>query len=66
MRHIELQFDEKLEYSPGDILVVAPRNLPEDVQEFIDFFGWQNIADKSFRLRTVNAGKLYLLDYVTL
>lgn len=46
--------------------MVAPRNLPEDVQEFIDFFGWQNIADKSFRLRTVNAGKLYLLDYVTL
>lgn len=36
-------------YNPGDVLSVRPQNLAEDVDKFIDFFGWKDdLVDKPF------------------
>ena len=39
-------------YNAGDVFVIKPQNLPEDVQEVIDYFGWGEIADRPFTLET--------------
>ncbi|KAH8681561.1 hypothetical protein BX600DRAFT_505233 [Xylariales sp. PMI_506] len=40
---------EKLEYLPGDVVVIYPKNFPEDVQGLIDRMGWNDVADEPFK-----------------
>lgn len=44
-------------YNAGDVMVVRPCNLPDEVQEVINFFHWEAIADKPFRLVPTREGK---------
>ncbi|KAJ3039125.1 NADPH-dependent diflavin oxidoreductase 1 [Rhizophlyctis rosea] len=41
---------EEISYSPGDVMNIRPCNLPDEVQEVINYFGWQDIADRYFNL----------------
>ncbi|KAG0341347.1 NADPH-dependent diflavin oxidoreductase 1 [Podila humilis] len=47
VRHIELLIEDPLfpGYHPGDVLSMRPRNLAEDVNEFLEYNGWTDIAD---------------------
>ncbi|KAI0391060.1 riboflavin synthase domain-like protein [Xylariaceae sp. FL0594] len=38
----------RLDYSPGDVAVIYPKNFPQDVQALIDLMGWGDVADKPF------------------
>ncbi|KAJ3171496.1 NADPH-dependent diflavin oxidoreductase 1 [Geranomyces variabilis] len=54
VRHFELALDPSLplpSHHPGDILVVHPQNLPDEVARVIEHFGWTDIADTPFTLR---------------
>jgi sulfite reductase alpha subunit-like flavoprotein len=44
-------------YEPGDVLVVRPKNIPEEVDEFIKMMGWEESADKAFKLIPKYEGK---------
>ncbi|KAG9305831.1 hypothetical protein G9A89_006242 [Geosiphon pyriformis] len=51
VRHIELRCeDAALMYKPGDVVVVRPKNLKEEVDEFVKMMEWSSIADDPFIL----------------
>ncbi|CAG8457692.1 10979_t:CDS:10 [Ambispora gerdemannii] len=58
VRHMELEFDIDdvnvndlaLNYKPGDVVVIRPKNLSEEVEEFIQMMDWVDIADDAFTL----------------
>ncbi|KAI5917115.1 riboflavin synthase domain-like protein [Camillea tinctor] len=43
---------ERFIYVPGDVVVLYPKNFPEDVQALIDLMGWGDVADKPFEHRS--------------
>ncbi|KAF9360965.1 NADPH-dependent diflavin oxidoreductase 1 [Mortierella sp. NVP85] len=47
VRHIELLIKDPTfpGYHPGDVLNMRPRNLENDVNEFLEYNGWTSIAD---------------------
>lgn len=45
VRDIVLEFDERVQWSPGDIAVLHPHTHPDDVKTLLDRFGWTEIAD---------------------
>ncbi|CEG83510.1 hypothetical protein RMATCC62417_17416 [Rhizopus microsporus] len=49
VRHIELASDQ-LAYQPGDIAVIMPQNLREEVDVFLDLMGWSEYADQTIRI----------------
>jgi len=51
-------------YSPGDVVMIQPRNHPDNVEEFIDFL--QLNADKTFILQQNDPGRqefIYIESY---
>ncbi|KAJ7220021.1 hypothetical protein GGX14DRAFT_432806 [Mycena pura] len=50
VRHLEFDFDEDIQYSPGDVAVIRPLASPSDVESFLDRMGWLDIADTPFRI----------------
>lgn len=53
VRHFDLDFEEDLEYSPGDIAVIEPEASAEDVDAFLACVGWIDEADKPFAVEHV-------------
>ncbi|KAJ3396112.1 NADPH-dependent diflavin oxidoreductase 1 [Lobulomyces angularis] len=52
VRTIEFKLpNEAPTYKPGDVMLLTPENLPDDVDEFIKFFNWEGIADKTFIIK---------------
>ncbi|ORE04617.1 riboflavin synthase domain-like protein [Rhizopus microsporus var. microsporus] len=49
VRHIELASDQ-LAYQPGDIAVIMPQNLREEVDMFLGLMGWSEYADQMIRI----------------
>ncbi|KAF1803033.1 hypothetical protein FB192DRAFT_1366124 [Mucor lusitanicus] len=50
VRHIELACtDQDFKYEPGDIAVITPQNLVQDVDLFFEQLGWTEHADKLIR-----------------
>lgn len=39
----------KVDYGPGDILTIYPKNFPEDVNEVLTVMGWKEQADKPMK-----------------
>ncbi|KAI0132236.1 hypothetical protein BJ170DRAFT_236897 [Xylariales sp. AK1849] len=37
-----------LDYKPGDVVVLYPKNFPDDVQTLIDRMEWNDVADEPF------------------
>ncbi|KAJ7178852.1 hypothetical protein C8R43DRAFT_472390 [Mycena crocata] len=50
VRHLEFEFDHEIQYSPGDVAVVRPLALPTEVEAFLSYMGWLDIADTQFRI----------------
>ncbi|KAJ6460363.1 hypothetical protein C8R47DRAFT_1161017 [Mycena vitilis] len=50
VRHLEFDFEDELRFSPGDVAVVRPLALSNDVESFLTYMGWLHIADGSFRI----------------
>ncbi|KAI8339167.1 hypothetical protein BC941DRAFT_422326 [Chlamydoabsidia padenii] len=47
VRHIVLTNESPaFSYSPGDIAVITPQNLPEDVDAFLEQMHWSDLANK--------------------
>ena len=44
-------------YEAGDILVVYPRNPSDKVQKVLDFFAWNDVADKLYKFSVNEAMK---------
>lgn len=50
VRHIQLTCtDQDFSYEPGDIAVITPQNLVQDVDLFFEQLGWTEHADKLIR-----------------
>lgn len=49
VRHIVLAGMSTVEYDPGDVLTIYPKNYSEDVDKFLDMMEWKDIADKSLK-----------------
>ncbi|TDL14869.1 riboflavin synthase domain-like protein [Rickenella mellea] len=50
VRHIDFQFDQDIQYAPGDVAVIQPLASPQDVESFLTIMGWGNIADETFTI----------------
>ncbi|KAF9074458.1 hypothetical protein BDP27DRAFT_1474135 [Rhodocollybia butyracea] len=51
VRHIELDFEDDIEYFPGDVAVVHPITDIDDVESFLSFMGWANTADNLLEIK---------------
>ncbi|KAI0598341.1 riboflavin synthase domain-like protein [Biscogniauxia sp. FL1348] len=52
---------EEFLYVPGDVIVLYPKNFPEDVQALIDLMGWNDVADQPFEHRSTDYHGIYSL-----
>ncbi|TPX56296.1 hypothetical protein PhCBS80983_g04625 [Powellomyces hirtus] len=50
VRHFEFTVDQPT-HNAGDIMVVFPHNLPDEIALVIAHFGWTDVADKPFTLK---------------
>lgn len=50
VRLLDLRIKDKVQYGPGAVAVLYPKNFPEDVQSFIDLMKWQDVADRPLSL----------------
>ncbi|KFX90261.1 hypothetical protein V490_06548, partial [Pseudogymnoascus sp. VKM F-3557] len=46
VRHLSLEFKGNVQYQPGDVLTIYPKNFPADVDSLIKLQNWTSIADK--------------------
>jgi sulfite reductase alpha subunit-like flavoprotein len=47
VRHLVFELPVDLDYGPGDVLIVQPKNFPEDVDQIISLMDWTRDADRS-------------------
>lgn len=50
VRLLDFRVPSNIDYGPGAVAVVYPKNFPKDVDQFIDCMGWQSMADTSLEL----------------
>ncbi|KAJ7454826.1 riboflavin synthase domain-like protein [Mycena latifolia] len=50
VRHLEFDFEDEIRFSPGDVAVVRPLALANDVEAFLDSMNWTEIADVPLRI----------------
>lgn len=50
VRHFEFDFDDDIQYVPGDAAVVHPEVDANEVDDFLATNGWKKVADKPFRV----------------
>ncbi|KAF8654746.1 hypothetical protein AX16_003401 [Volvariella volvacea WC 439] len=46
VRHFEFEFEDDIQYSPGDVAIIHPIASSLDVEGFLTTMGWGNIADE--------------------
>jgi sulfite reductase alpha subunit-like flavoprotein len=66
VRHIELkiQNDNNVAlYAPGDVAVIRPKNLPSEVDAFLEYMNWTELADEQIIVRPTSEGKVITLPY---
>jgi sulfite reductase alpha subunit-like flavoprotein len=55
VRHIEFDITESgMRFNPGDVVYVMPRNLRQDVDDFMERMGILELASKPIRIRSVD------------
>lgn len=58
MHHDDKKTDMDLHsYAPGDIAVITPKNLPEEVDAFLTMMQWSDLADRLIRITPASKGK---------
>lgn len=69
VRHLLFASKSPVEYDPGDVLTIYPKNFPEDVDMFLNMMDWKDIADKPLEFvwtRPISAINLSLLPPVSI
>ncbi|KXN90414.1 NADPH-dependent diflavin oxidoreductase 1 [Leucoagaricus sp. SymC.cos] len=51
VRHVEFQFDQDVDYLPGDVAVIHPNASQEEVQELLESLGWNTAADEPLSIK---------------
>ncbi|KAI9842336.1 MAG: NAPDH-dependent diflavin reductase [Sclerophora amabilis] len=46
VRHLTFTMARRVDYIPGDVLTVFPKNFPEDVNTLIVLMNWESVADE--------------------
>ncbi|KAH7871198.1 riboflavin synthase domain-like protein [Lentinula edodes] len=54
VRHIEFDFSDNVEYSPGDVAVIHPIANADEVETFLSQMGWGNFADDLLEISHVH------------
>ncbi|ORZ00667.1 hypothetical protein BCR43DRAFT_452752 [Syncephalastrum racemosum] len=58
VRHLVLESDsDELSYKPGDIAVITPQNLPEEVDQFLEQMQWSELAHKPLHIQPTAADR---------
>ncbi|KAI7853564.1 hypothetical protein BDC45DRAFT_510561 [Circinella umbellata] len=53
VRHLVLEASsEAPKYEPGDIAVFTPQNIPTEVDRFLEYMEWSDLADKLIHIQT--------------
>ncbi|KAL1305919.1 hypothetical protein AAFC00_004062 [Neodothiora populina] len=50
VRLLDLSIKDEIEYGPGAVAVVYPKNFPKDVEQFIRDQEWQDVADVQIKV----------------
>lgn len=50
VRHITLTVPDAVDYVPGDMISITPKNFQDDVDALIQMMGWEDQADRLLRL----------------
>lgn len=50
VRLLDLHLKDHIEYAPGAVAVIYPKNFPQDVDEFINLMNWHSVADTPLKL----------------
>ncbi|KAL5360368.1 hypothetical protein BJX96DRAFT_165104 [Aspergillus floccosus] len=50
VRHITLTVPDAVDYVPGDMISITPKNFSDDVDALIQMMGWEDQADRLLRL----------------
>jgi len=50
VRVMDLHLQDRFTYGPGAVAVVYPKNFPNDVTDFVQLMGWEDIADTALDL----------------
>ncbi|KAL5496163.1 TAH18 [Sanghuangporus vaninii] len=53
VRHIELDLEDEIIYSPGDVAVIHPTQPSSDVDSFLSSMGWSDTVDEEIYLLPV-------------
>jgi len=65
-RLLDLRIEDQIEYGPGAVTVVYPKNFPEDVAEFIRLMAWEQVADEALKLVQTKSSKPSPLAHLAL
>lgn len=52
VRKLTFLTSARVEYLPGDVLTIFPRNATEDVDHIIQLMNWHDVADRSIEFRS--------------
>ncbi|KAA1467026.1 riboflavin synthase domain-like protein [Dentipellis sp. KUC8613] len=55
VRHFELRTEDDISYEPGDVAVIHPEALPEDVDAVLEALGWAGTEDADAPIRIEHA-----------
>jgi len=55
VRHLTFSAPTPLQYGPGDVLKIYPKNFPSDVTQFLEVMGWTAVADTPLRFSQTSA-----------
>ncbi|KAH0401007.1 riboflavin synthase domain-like protein, partial [Aureobasidium melanogenum] len=50
VRLLDFRLPPNIDYGPGAVAVVYPKNFPKDVEQFIECMGWQSMANTRLEL----------------
>lgn len=62
VRHIELKIKSDSQhqlYEPGDVAVIRPKNLPDEVDAFLEYMNWSDLADEQISIHATSEGRLH-------
>ncbi len=59
VRSLTLSSAAPVDYGPGDVLTIFPKNFPEDVEHFISLMSWEDVADRPVRFAPTRSSNIF-------